>query len=357
MKTMLGAVLHGAKDLRLEQWAVPNLAPGQVLVRVRRAGICGSDMHYFAHGYCAAFVPDRPFILGHELVGEVAALAEDLKVPAIGARVVINPTRSCGVCDYCRNGRSNLCRQTIMLGSASTKPPTDGAFADFVAVRADQCHVVPADMDDGLAAMMEPFAVALHAVKRAGAVSGKSLLVLGGGPIGLLVAMTARAFGATPVALSDIVEARRKNALALGADAAFDPASAALEEQVRQLTGEGFHAVFEASGAPQALRQAFDLVRPGGTVVQIGTLGAQDIPLPANQVMVRELQFIGSFRYANVFDEAIRLASSGRVKLQPLISRVFPFSQVSDAMEQALAKDKVLKVQLQIHPCSAGLTS
>jgi len=134
--TMLGAVLRGAKDLRLEPWAVPDLAPGQVLIRVRRAGICGSDMHYFAHGYCAAFVPTRPFILGHELVGEVAALAEDVKVPAIGARVVVNPARACGVCEYCRSGRGNLCRQTVMLGSASTTPPTDGALAQFVAVHA-----------------------------------------------------------------------------------------------------------------------------------------------------------------------------------------------------------------------------
>src|SRR5512142_3264530 len=129
---MLGAVLYGARDLRIESVAVPTLRQGQVLVRIRQAGICGSDLHYFADGCCGAFVPTRPFILGHEATGEVAALADDVKLPALGTRVVVNPARACGFCDYCRKGRGNLCLRTVMLGSASTTPPTDGAFAQFV---------------------------------------------------------------------------------------------------------------------------------------------------------------------------------------------------------------------------------
>src|SRR5260370_6773612 len=182
-QTMLGAVLHGAKDLRVEDCPMPELRPGQVLLRVRRAGICGSDLHYFTHGYCAAFVPTRPFILGHEMIGEVAALADDLQGPAIGTRVVVNPTRACGACSYCKSGRGNLCPRTVMIGSASTKPPTDGAFAHFVAGRADQCHVVPPQLDDGLGAMMDPFTMAFHAVRRAGTVSSKRVLLTGGGTI------------------------------------------------------------------------------------------------------------------------------------------------------------------------------
>jgi L-idonate 5-dehydrogenase len=343
---MLAAVLHGAKDLRLEQYPQPELGAGRVLLRVRRVGICGSDSHYFEHGYCAAFVPTRPFILGHELTAEVVAAADDVKLPAVGARVTVNPARACGFCEYCRAGRGNLCRATIMLGSASTKPPTDGAFADLVTVRADQCHGLPPDVDDGLGALMEPFAVALHAIKRAGTVAGKRVLVVGGGPIGLLACMTARAFGAAPVVLSDIVEARRSNALKLGADAVLDPLEKQLSARVRELAGEGFDAIFEASGAPSALRQAFDLVRPGGTIVQIGTLGTADVPLPANQVMVREIQFLGSFRYGNVFEEAIRLVASGRLNLRPLISQVFPLSQAAEAMICASARERVLKVQM-----------
>jgi len=347
-RTMLAAFLHGAKDLRPEPCPVPELHPGEVLIRVRRAGICGSDLHYYTHGYCAAFVPTRPFILGHEAVAEIAAVADDVKGLGVGARVVVNPARACGFCDYCKNGRGNLCRSTVFLGSASTTPPTDGLFAEFAAVRADQCFAVPAQLDDALAALMEPLAVALHAVKRAGTASGKSVLVLGAGPIGLLVLITARAYGAGPAAVSEIVAARRKKALSFGAEAAFDPTTASFKQQMRELGGQGFDVVFEASGSPAALRQAFDLVRPGGTIVQIGTLGTEDIPLPANQVMVRETQFIGSFRYGNVFGEAIRLAASGRVDLRPLVSEVFPLERITDAVMLASVKEKVLKVQVEM---------
>jgi threonine dehydrogenase-like Zn-dependent dehydrogenase len=235
-----------------------------------------------------------------------------------------------------------------MLGSASTKPPTDGACAHYVMLRADQCHVLPPEMDDGLGAMMEPFAVALQAVKRAGLVGGKKVLVMGGGPIGLLIVIAARAFGATPIAVSDIIASRRQAALKFGADAALDPKIATLPEQVRELTGDGFDVIFEASGAPPAVRQAFDLVRPGGTIVQIGMLGTGDVPLPPDQVVVREIQYIGSFRYGNVFDEAIRLVSSGRVDLRPLISRVLPLEKISEALTLASAKDNVIKVQVEI---------
>jgi len=345
---MNAAVLHAAKTIKVEARPVPELKPGMVLLRVRRAGICGSDLHYFEHGYCAAFVPTRPFILGHEFTADVAAVADGVDSVKVGARVTANPARSCGFCEYCKAGRPNLCRKIIMLGSASTKPPTDGAFAEFVTVRADQCHALPPEMDDTLGAMMEPFAVALHAVKRAGAVSGKRVLVVGGGPIGLLVAMTARTFGATSVALSDIVASRRETALQLGADVALDPSVKNLMEQVREIAGDGFDVVFEASGARPALRQAFDLVRSGGTIVQIGTLGTEDIPLPANLLMNHEINFIGSMRYGDVFGEAIRLVAAKRIDLLPLITAVLPFADAGDAMRQAGDKNQALKVQIEI---------
>jgi len=345
-KRMQAAVLHGAEDLRLELRAMPELLPGHVLVRVRRAGICGSDLHYFSHGHCGAFVPTRPFILGHELLGEVAVVAPDVNAPAPGSRVVVDPSRHCGVCAYCRGGRPTLCAETVMLGSASTNPPTDGAFAEFVAVCADQCHLAPPELDDGLGAMIEPLAVALHAVRRAGSVSNRTVLVTGGGPIGLLVALTAKAHDAGPVVVSDPVAARRTRGLKLGFDLVLDPGSTTFKEQVREL--RGFEVVFEASGSARALRQAFDLVRPGATIVQIGTQGTQEVPLPANELMTREIQCIGSFRYGDVFDDAVRLVTSGRLKLQPLITDVLPIDRVTDAMRLASTKETVLKVQLQL---------
>lgn len=345
---MKAAVLHGAGDIRIESYRKPQVRPGMVLLRTRRVGLCGTDLHYYQHGHNAAFVPDRPFILGHELSAEVAAVGEDVDTVTVGQRVTVNPARSCGFCAYCKGGQINLCRKTIMLGSASTTPPTDGALAEFVVVRADQCHLLPADMDDGIGAMMEPLSVALHAVRRAGTVSCKRVLVTGGGTIGLLVAMSARAFGAVPIAVSDIVAARRQKAIELGVDVALDPAARDLHDKVRELTGLGFDMVFEASGAPAALRAAFDLVSPGGTIVQIGTVGTGDIPLPVNQLMVREINFRGSMRYGDTFDEAIRLVSAGRINVNSLINNVFALEDSVKALHLAADKSMALKVQVQI---------
>jgi L-idonate 5-dehydrogenase len=344
---MKAAVLHGARDIRIEPYRQPELHPGMVLLRPRRVGICGTDLHYYEHGYNATFVPDRPFILGHEITAEVAAVAPGVDAVKVGQRVTVNPARACGFCAYCKGGQINLCRKTIMLGSASTTPPTDGALAEFVTVRADQCHLLPDDMDDGIGAMMEPLSVALHAVKRAGTVSGKRVLVTGGGTIGLLVAMTARAFGAVPVAVSDIVATRRDKAIELGVDVALDPTAHDLHHQVQELTGPGFDMVFEASGAPPALRGAFDLVRPGGTIVQIGTVGTADIPIPVNQLMVREINFRGSMRYGDTFDEAIRLVAAGRIQVSSLINNVFALEDSVKALHLAADKSAALKVQIQ----------
>ncbi len=346
--TMKAAVLHGAKDIRVERYQMPELLPGMVLLKIKRVGICGSDLHYFQDGYCGAFVPSRPFVLGHELTAEVIAVkGNTADMPAVGTRVTVNPARACGYCDYCKSGHGNLCRKTIMLGSGSTTPPTDGAMAEFVTVRADQCHLLPVGLDDGFGAMIEPLAVGLHAIKQAGTVSGKRILVTGGGTIGLLTAVTAKAFGAVAVVVSDIVAERRQSALECGVDFILNPMEKDLQKQVKDITGDGFDVIFEASGAGAALGQAFDLVRPGGTIVQIGTLGIEDVPLPANQLMVKEIHLIGSFRYGNIFDEAIRLVDSGRIDLRPFITNVLSINEINKAMILAADKVNALKVQIQ----------
>lgn len=345
---MLAAVLHGLKDLRVEERPMPEASPGKVLLRVRRAGVCGTDVHYFEEGRCGVFEVTAPFILGHEFTGEVAAVGEGVDQLAVGQRVVVNPARQCGHCDYCRSGRGNLCRRVRMLGSASTKPPTDGAFCQYIVMGAEQCFPITDAVDDALAAMMEPFAVALHAARRAGSVAGKRVLVTGGGPIGLLAAIVARAYGATTVALSDPVASRRAMALKVGADAVLDPTAAAFKDEADALSGGGFEAIFEASGFPAALCQAIDLAGKGATLVQVGTFSKPEIALPINQMMVKEIQFAGSFRYGNVFEEGVRLLAAGRVDLRPLVSKVFPLAQAQDAVIAAGQREGVVKVQIDM---------
>ena len=164
------------------------------------------------------------------------------------------------------------------------------------------------------------------------------MIVSGGGPIGLLVVLAARAFGATTVALGDPVAERRQVALRLGADNALDPTAGSFAADVAAVGDDGFDVLFEASGSAAALRQAFELVRRGGTIVQIGSLSEPETPLPISQLLVRELQLVGSFRYGDVWEQAIRLAASGRVNLQPLISDVLPLRQAREALELASAR-------------------
>jgi L-idonate 5-dehydrogenase len=345
---MRAGVLYGSRDVRLEEFPRPKPGIGQVLLRIRRAGICGSDIHYFTHGYCGRFVPTRPFILGHEFVATVAEVGSGVRSPGSGERVVVNPAASCGHCENCRSGRGNLCEHVVMLGSASTTPPTDGGFAEYVVVPAHQCYALPESMSDSDAAMTEPLSVALHAIHRAGGVAGQRVLISGGGPIGLLTARAARALGAALVMVSEPSEVRRRLAKELVADEVADPADAEFVDKAIALSEGGFDAVFEASGAAAAVRGSLDVVRRGGTVVQIGTVGKNDVSLPVNDLMVREISFLGSFRYADEFPDAIRLVAGGRIGFEGIVTSIFPFTELPHALEVAASCPEALKIQIDV---------
>lgn len=343
---MKAFVLHGQRDLRAEVVPTPVPDAGEVLVRVRRAGICGSDIHYFVHGRVGSFVPRRPFILGHEIAGEVAQAGPAVAPDLAGKRVAVDPSIPCGHCAFCREGRYNLCINMRFYGSASTDPHVDGGFAEYVIAPAANCHVLPDGLGWAEAAMTEPLSVAVHAVMRSGGVAGKSVLVTGGGAIGQLTALVARAFGATVVILADIAAFPRDLAIDLGADGSLDAADpAAIEQGLARVPG-GFHVVFEASGAPQAVPLAIALARRGATIVQIGTLPA-DVAAPLNTIMARELSYVGSFRFANAFGVALDLMASGRVDVSRLVNVVMPLDQMAAAMDRAISKDAVIKVQLE----------
>lgn len=347
---MLAAVLYGREDVRLDRIDIPSVDRDKVLLRVRQAGICGSDIHYYQHGSCGVFRPSRPFTLGHELVADVVGVGRDVGTPEVGQRVVVNPAASCGHCEACKSGRCNLCPHVVMLGSASTTPPTDGAFAEYVVVGASQCHAVPDSMTDAAAAMMEPLSVALHAIGRAGGVAGKSVLISGGGTIGLLCLMAARVLGASHIVIVEPSEARRSVAARLGADLAIDPARLNRQADDPSVVGDGFDVVLEASGAAAAVRSALHAARRGGTIVQIGTIADEAIAMPVNVIMTRELGLLGTFRYADEFHHAIRLASCGRLDFRELITNTFPLAETPRALDYACSGNAVLKVHVVV-PC------
>jgi L-idonate 5-dehydrogenase len=228
------------------------------------------------------------------------------------------------------------------FGSASCDPHIDGSMGQFVVVPSSNCHVLPKGIDLSKASLLEPLSVAMHAVRQVGDISGKSVLITGGGAIGQLILRVARAFGAYKVTVSDVSAYARDFALASGAIAAINP----LDEHAWQ-SDNNFDVVFEASGVPSALANGLEVVRRGGAVVLVGTL-PELFTLPGNLIMSKELKLHGSFRFAHVFQDAINMVASGQINLDGIVTDIYAFDDVPAAMQKALAKENVMKVQIAV---------
>ena len=337
---MFAWVLHGQRDLRREPRADPVPAADEVLLRVERVGICGSDVHYYRDGRVGAFVPSQPFVIGHEVAGEVVEAGAAVDHPRVGDRVAVDPSQACRRCTWCRDGRSNLCPEMRYFGSAATDPPTDGALCELKAVPATNCHRLGDALSYASGALLEPLAVACHAVLRAGRMAGRRVAVSGGGTIGQFVATVARALGAGHVAVADPRPAARA-AAAARADEVLDPGdgSTRLADGPAQVT-------FEAAGAADSLRWALEHTARGGTVVQIGTLQHQ-FDAPLNLIMAKELQMLGSFRFADGFQVGASLLAAGRIEVESLISSVLPITQTDAALDRASTDSAAIKVHVK----------
>src|SRR5215204_4351185 len=203
----LAATLFGPEDLRVVEKDLGPLAPGMVRVRFGAGGICGSDMHYFRHSRTGDFVVTSPLVLGHEVAGEVVAIGAEVSGLSPGDHVAVNPSRFCGRCPRCREGRPNLCENIYFMGSASKTPHMQGGFASLFDAIPAQCVKIPDHVSYQAAALAEPLAVCLHAVRRAGTLEGRRGLVVGAGPIGLLTMIATRLAGAASVTVVDIAAA------------------------------------------------------------------------------------------------------------------------------------------------------
>ena len=331
--------LHGAKDMRPKQTSIPPIDTDQVLVKIKATGICGTDIHYYHHGRNGDFVPQRPFILGHECAGEIADPGDHGDILPAGSRVAIDPAHPCGICTSCRKGPYNHCPYMRYFGSAASDPHVDGSFREYVPVRARNCHLIPDDMPFGKAALLEPLSIALHGVGQAGGVAGKRVLITGAGPIGQLLGLVARHYGAERLATSDL----RPSALDLATDLWADlPIRADAPEEMEKAwkTCSGFDVVIEASGAAAALQTAYERCRAGGTIVQVG-VQAGPVELPVNLVMQKELTIRGSFRFAHIFDKALDLLANKKLDLQPIVTGTFNFPDLIQGMEAALGPESI----------------
>ncbi|MES5822448.1 L-idonate 5-dehydrogenase [Streptomyces sp. RG80] len=328
----LGCVIHGRNDLRVEELVVPEPGPGQALVAVRYGGVCGSDLHYWRHGGVGDFRLREPMVLGHEVVGTVVSYGDGASGPVPGTAVAVHPATPCGVCPECVDGRRNVCRDTRYLGSAARFPHVQGGFAAQVVVPAAQLRALPKGLELRRAALAEPLSVALHAVRRAGDIAGKHVLVTGAGPIGCLVVAAAKAAGAAKVTVTDLLPEALRYAGVAGADTlvrADDPADAGWPGEV--------DVAVEASGVAAGLDTCLRLVRRGGVVVQLGMLPPGQSPFAGNLVVSREIELRGAFRFDGEFDAALELLAA-EPSFDGLVSAVVPVREAASAF--ALAADR-----------------
>lgn len=342
---MRALVIHSAKDLRIEEKQVKALSPSQVLVRTERGGICGSDLHYFNHGGFGAVRLREPMILGHEVSGRVSAMGASVTGLKIGDLVAISPSRPCGQCQYCQEGKQNHCLNMRFYGSAMPFPHIQGAFREELVV--DQAQCVPADgLTSGEAAMAEPLAVCLHGVRQAGEILGKKVLITGSGPIGVLCALAARRAGASEIVVTDITDQTLTHAKANGADRAINTAKDTVAMPEFQ-AGKGYFDVhLECSGAPAALASGIAAVRPKGVVVQLGMGG--DMTLPVQAITVKELSLKGSFRFHEEFATAVKLMQGGLIDVKPLITHTRPIVRALEAFQLASNREQAMKVQIEM---------
>ena len=335
---MRAAFYRGARTFTTGEMEKPAPGGDEALLRVRRVGICGTDLHIF-QGHLDHRVP-KGGVIGHETFGEVVE-APGASGFTAGDRVVVEPVVCCGACRACRMGPSYLCYQLKVLGV-----DLPGGMREYWAVSASRLLRVPDSISDDHAALIEPLAVAVHDVNRADVKRGDAVLVFGGGPIGTLIALVARHRGAR-VAIAEVNPFRLDILEAFGLER-VGPGTDVVKWTDRWTDGTGVDVAFEVTGNPLAARAVADVVRVWGTV-SIVAIHAEPVPVNLYQMFARELVMHGSRLYARAdWEEAIRLVASGAVPVGPLVSRRIPLESLQRGMEEALGGGPVMKVLVEV---------
>jgi len=317
---------------RLRYMDVPDPVPGpsEVLVRVAACGICGSDVHGM-DGSTGRRRP--PVIMGHEAAGTIVAIGDDVSDWHTGDRVTFDSTISCGRCDFCRQGRVNLCENRRVLGVSCEEYRRDGAMAEYVVVPQRILYRLPEGLNFEAAAMVEPLSVAVHAVERIRPHLGETAVVVGAGVIGLLAVQALRAAGCPRVLAVDVDDSRLRMAERLGAEAGFNAGEAGVRERIHEWSDGGADVAVEAVGLAPTVSLAVSAVRKGGVMALVGNVAPQ-VDWPLQAVVTRELSVYGSCASAGEYPACLDLLADGAVNVEPLISERVPLSGGAEAFER-----------------------
>jgi len=331
---MKAIVIHGRLDLRVEDVPTPEPGAGELRLRMAYGGVCGSDLHYWAHGANGEYVVREPLVPGHEVSGTVELDPSGELAP--GTPVTVHPA-TFGTPEPGIEDRPHLWPGGAYLGSASTWPHTQGGMSEHLVVRRDMVRMLPEGVSLRRAALAEPLAVALHGLNVAGDVAGRRVLVSGSGPIGLLAAAAALARGAAEVVSTDVLEGPLERARRLGVHGTVRVGA----EQVPPLA---FDVVLECSGAPAATSAALVGARRGAVVVQVGMVPDEARPVNLAPLVSKELQLRGSFRFADELDEALELLAA-HPGIEDVVTHVLPAERAAEAFaaaQDSAASGKVL---------------
>ncbi len=321
---MHALLLSAPSQLDYTEFSDPTPAPDEVVIRIRACGICGSDLH----GWDGSSGRRRPpLIMGHEAAGEITALGAEVRDWAVGDRVTFDSTVFCGKCERCQKGEVNLCENRRVVGVAPAEYRQHGAFAEYLALPSRILHRLPEGLAFEQAALVEPLAIALHALRRARVNREDEALVVGTGMIGLLVVQALRAAGVRRIVAVDLEASRLELARTLGATDAVVSGRPETEADVRKaFGGAGATVAFEVVGITPTIQLAIAGLRPGGTVVLVGNV-TRDVTFPQQAVVTRELSVLGTCGSAGEYPEALKLIASGAIDTAAMITAIAPLSE------------------------------
>lgn len=343
MKT---AVMTDIKKVRIEEREKPVPKEGEVLVKVEYVGICGSDLHYYESGRIGNFIVEPPFVLGHEAGGTVVEVGSGVTHLKAGDRVALEPGKTCGHCEHCKEGKYNLCEDVIFFAT----PPVDGVFQEYVAHEAGLCFKLPDNVSTLEGALVEPLSVGLHAAMQGGAHIGQTAVVTGAGCIGLVSLLALKAMGVSRVIVVDVIEKRLQKAKELGADYVINGKEQDTVAEIKRLTeGRGCDLSIETAGTQITASQLIQASKKGATIVFVGYSASGEMTLPIGMALDKELTFKTVFRYRNIYPMAIEAIAAGKIRIKDIVTDYFELDDIQHAMDACVEnKAEIVKGVIRI---------
>jgi len=343
---MKAMVLTGINQMEMRDWPDPMIKNGHdVKIKLERVGVCGSDIHYYRTGKIGSQVVEFPFPVGHESGGIVVEVGKEVSNVKPGDRIAIEPAISCGKCDQCLAGRPNTCRHTQFLGCPGQ---VEGSLMEYVVMPEENCFPIPHSMSFDEAAISEPLAIGLYAIKQSGFMEGTRIGILGFGPIGMSVMLPAQAFGADNIYITDKIDDRLKIAEKLGAVWTGNPDKEDVAEVINQKEPQQLDVVYECCGEQDAVDDALEIVKPGGKIMLIGIPEQQHLCFDMDYMRRKEITLINVRRQRFCVQEALDLMSSGMVDISLMATHHFGFKETKRAFDLVAGyQDGVMKALIE----------